>query len=96
MRVYALLEGLLQKRQEMREHTMLKIGEFARVGQVSIATLRHYDQCGLLKPTTLDPGLISALSYIFRFFLNVSGTPKPKPPEQNHDLESMSRQKVLF
>ncbi len=39
----------------MREHTMLKIGEFARVGQVSIATLRHYDQCGLLKPTTLDP-----------------------------------------
>jgi len=34
---------------------MLKIGEFVRVGQVSISTLRHYDQCGLLKPTTLDP-----------------------------------------
>ena len=39
----------------MREHTNLKIGEFARVGQVSIATLRHYDQCGLLKPNALDP-----------------------------------------
>ena len=39
----------------MRERTHLKIGEFARVGQVSIATLRHYDQCGLLKPNTLDP-----------------------------------------
>src|SRR5579872_4188347 len=39
----------------MRERTMLKIGEFARVGQVSIATLRHYDQCGLLKPRELDP-----------------------------------------
>ncbi len=39
----------------MREHTHLKIGEFARVGQVSIATLRHYDQCGLLKPNALDP-----------------------------------------
>ena len=39
----------------MREHTHLKIGEFARVGQVSIATLRHYDQCGLLKPNVLDP-----------------------------------------
>lgn len=39
----------------MRERTILKIGEFARVGQVSIATLRHYDQCGLLKPNALDP-----------------------------------------
>ena len=39
----------------MRECTNLKIGEFARVGQVSIATLRHYDQCGLLKPNALDP-----------------------------------------
>ena len=39
----------------MGEHTVLKIGEFARVGQVSIATLRHYDQYGLLNPTALDP-----------------------------------------
>src|SRR5450432_3412186 len=43
------------KKDEMEERTMLKIGEFARVGQVSIATLRHYDQYGLLKPITLDP-----------------------------------------
>lgn len=34
---------------------LLKIGEFARINQVSIATLRHYDQCGLLKPVALDP-----------------------------------------
>ncbi len=34
---------------------MLKIGEFARVGRVSVATLRHYDQYGLLKPCALDP-----------------------------------------
>ncbi|MBA2678638.1 MAG: MerR family transcriptional regulator [Ktedonobacteraceae bacterium] len=34
---------------------MLKIGEFARIGRVSIATLRHYDQYGLLKPDALDP-----------------------------------------
>jgi MerR family regulatory protein len=33
----------------MREHPLLKIGEFARIGQVSIATLRHYDYYGLLK-----------------------------------------------
>jgi len=39
----------------MRERTVLKIGEFARVNQVSIATLRYYDQCGLLKPVALDP-----------------------------------------
>ena len=39
----------------MREHTHLKIGEFARVGQVSIATLRHFDQHGLLNPNALDP-----------------------------------------
>jgi DNA-binding transcriptional MerR regulator len=39
----------------MRENNMLKIGEFARIGQVSIVTLRHYDQCGLLKPSALDP-----------------------------------------
>jgi DNA-binding transcriptional MerR regulator len=34
---------------------MLRIGEFARVAQVSIVTLRHYDQYGLLKPAALDP-----------------------------------------
>lgn len=33
---------------------MLKIGDFARLGQVSIVTLRHYDECGLLKPTRID------------------------------------------
>ncbi|GCE31385.1 MerR family transcriptional regulator [Dictyobacter alpinus] len=33
----------------------LKIGEFARIGQVSIVTLRYYDQYGLLKPSALDP-----------------------------------------
>ncbi len=29
---------------------MLKIGEFARVGGMTTATLRYYDLCGLLKP----------------------------------------------
>jgi DNA-binding transcriptional MerR regulator len=39
----------------MREYAVLKIGEIARIAQVSIATLRYYDQCGLLKPLELDP-----------------------------------------
>lgn len=33
---------------------MLKIGEFSKLAQVPIATLRYYDQVGLLKPVELD------------------------------------------
>lgn len=42
-------------KEAMREHTLLKIGEFAQIGHVSIATLHHYDAYGLLKPSALDP-----------------------------------------
>lgn len=33
---------------------MLKIGEFARICQVSIKTLRHYDALGLLRPAEIN------------------------------------------
>ena len=33
---------------------MIRIGDFARLGQVSVATLRHYDELGLLKPVSVD------------------------------------------
>jgi DNA-binding transcriptional MerR regulator len=33
---------------------MIKIGDFARLCQVSVVTLRHYDEVGLLKPNTVD------------------------------------------
>jgi DNA-binding transcriptional MerR regulator len=33
---------------------MLNIGEFARLGQVSTRTLRHYDELGLLAPARTD------------------------------------------
>ena len=33
---------------------MIKIGDFARFSQVSVATLRHYDELGLLKPIAVD------------------------------------------
>jgi DNA-binding transcriptional MerR regulator len=33
---------------------MFKIGEFARMGQVSVRTLRHYEEIGLLKPFQID------------------------------------------
>src|SRR5258708_5041551 len=34
---------------------MFSIGEFARLGGVSVRTLRHYDELGLLRPATVDP-----------------------------------------
>ena len=34
---------------------MVSIGEFARLGQVSVRTLRHYDEIGLLHPASVDP-----------------------------------------
>ena len=34
---------------------MFTIGEFARLGGVSVRTLRHYDEIGLLRPATVDP-----------------------------------------
>ncbi len=33
---------------------MIKIGDFARLSQVSVATLRHYDERGLLPPVSVD------------------------------------------
>lgn len=33
---------------------MLKIGDFSQLGQVSVRTLHHYDERGLLKPAKID------------------------------------------
>lgn len=33
----------------------MKIGDFARLGQVSVRMLRHYDEIGLLRPESVDP-----------------------------------------
>jgi DNA-binding transcriptional MerR regulator len=33
---------------------MIKIGDFARLTQLSVVTLRHYDEIGLLKPVAVD------------------------------------------
>lgn len=34
---------------------MLKIGDFSRISQVSIKSLRHYDAIGLFRPCRIDP-----------------------------------------
>lgn len=36
------------------EDVMLRIGDFSRLAQVSIKTLRYYDETGLLKPVSVD------------------------------------------
>ena len=38
----------------MREKTKLKIGEFSQMMQVTVKTLRHYEQKGLLLPCEVD------------------------------------------
>jgi effector-binding domain-containing protein len=34
---------------------VLKIGDFSRLGQVTVKTLRYYDDIGLLRPVRVDP-----------------------------------------
>ncbi|GMA19336.1 MerR family transcriptional regulator [Arsenicicoccus piscis] len=34
---------------------MISIGDFARLGRVSVRQLRHYDAMGLLRPARVDP-----------------------------------------
>src|SRR5436190_10958270 len=34
---------------------MFSIGDFARLGRVSVRMLRHYDVIGLLRPAAVDP-----------------------------------------
>ena len=36
--------------------TMIKIGDFSRLSQVPISTLRYYDEVGLLQPAAIDGG----------------------------------------
>jgi DNA-binding transcriptional MerR regulator len=33
---------------------MFKIGDFSRLSQISVKTLRYYDEIGLLKPSKVD------------------------------------------
>src|SRR4030095_15644695 len=35
---------------------MFRIGDFSRLARVTIRTLHHYDEAGLLQPAHVDPG----------------------------------------
>ena len=45
------------------EHTegLLRIGEVARLFNLSVGTLRHYEQMGLLDPAHIDPARVPLL-----------------------------------
>ena len=49
---------------------MIKIGDFARLSQVSVVTLRYYDEMDLLKPVKVDTLFHFNTTY---FFLLLSG-----------------------
>ena len=34
---------------------MIRIGDFSKLSQLSVKTLRYYDELGLLKPVQVDP-----------------------------------------
>lgn len=48
------LRPLKQKYRTMSNKTKLKIGEFSKMMQVTVKTLRHYEQKGLLLPDEVD------------------------------------------
>ena len=48
------LQPLKQKYRTMSNKTKLKIGEFSKMMQVTVKTLRHYEQKGLLLPDEVD------------------------------------------
>src|SRR5918995_2587032 len=47
-------EGVYCQHPCARRRRMIKIGDFARLGQVSVVTLRYYDEMDLLKPVRVD------------------------------------------
>ncbi|MFN2134729.1 MAG: MerR family transcriptional regulator [Candidatus Promineifilaceae bacterium] len=40
---------------ESNNNSMLKVSEFAQLAQITVKTLHHYDNIGLLQPATVDP-----------------------------------------
>ena len=48
------LQPLKHKNRTMSNKTKLKIGEFSKMMQVTVKTLRHYEQKGLLLPDEVD------------------------------------------
>lgn len=54
MRVYTAASPEELKQNGAKAVTMIKIGEFSKLVQVPIATLRYYDQVDLLKPIEVD------------------------------------------
>lgn len=69
----------------MDKQSLFRIGDVARLFNLSVGTLRHYEKSGLLQPETIDPATgyryysarqFEALNTIR--YLRVLGTPLPQ------------------
>ena len=55
----------------MRNEVKLKIGAFSKMMQVTVKTLRHYEQMGLLVPAEVDEW--TGYRYLFTHAINWAG-----------------------
>lgn len=68
----------------MRNKQKLKIGEFSRLMQTTVKTLRHYEQIGLLLPYEIDDATgyrfyrsyMELFAYIEQNGYRISGAPR--------------------
>lgn len=68
----------------MRTNQKLKIGEFSRLMQTTVKTLRHYEQIGLLLPYEIDDATgycfyqshMELFAYIEQNGYRISGAPR--------------------
>ena len=73
---------------------MIKIGDFARLGQVSVATLRHYDEIGLLKRPRDRGDIEHHTIELFETALYHRASEIAAPRQPHHD-ETLARRNLI-
>jgi hypothetical protein len=70
---------------------VLKIGDFARIGQVSIKALRHYDALGLLRPAHTPPrAAIASMTWLSSSLGRHRPNQKVEQYDRNHTFHRPS------
>ncbi|MBO5653686.1 MAG: MerR family DNA-binding transcriptional regulator, partial [Clostridia bacterium] len=46
--------GCIIEKKKKEERSLLRIGQFSKLGKITVKTLRYYDKIGLLKPAMID------------------------------------------
>ena len=78
----------------MREKTKLKIGEFSQMMQVTVKTLRHYEQKGLLFPCEVDKCTVPG--YCFTIEHNKEYRPTDIDIEYCEQVEEMGTDNTII